>query len=508
VPLPITSTPWPPKQLEHVTPVLTSWAAWWTGDPTALTGVYQGVTAGALDRPSQRRGGVAGALARFWWGRPTSLTAKRDFTHVPLAADIARTSADLLFADPPKITVAHPATQARLDDALGDRTFSALTGAAETSAALGGVYLRVVWDRAVSASAFLGVVSADAAVPEFTWDRLSAVTFWKVLAVDGQRHLRHLERHELVGGIGMIQHGLYDGTSTQLGRAIALTEHPSTAPLATAVDDGGYIIEGRTPGLNVEYVPNCDPVVARRFRTTPAAGGLGASDFDGVEPLLDNLDEIHSSWMRDLRLAKARLLIARYMLDGNGPGAGASFDADAEIFTPLKMAAGEEGDSPITPVQFAIRFAEHQATSHEWTERIVRAAGYSMQTFGESSDVQATATEVNARTTRSMLTRDRKLRMWRPALTRIMRKLLEVDAAVFPRAVDTTGLTVTFPDGAQASPLEIAQTSLALSQAQAASRRTLVALNHPDWDDTRVNEEVDLIGTEQGAPVGDPFAIR
>jgi hypothetical protein len=255
------------------------------------------------------------------------------------------------------------------------------------------------------------------------------------------------------------------------------------------------------------YVPNCDVTTAKAWRGVPAARGWGASDFDGLESLFDNLDEIHGSWIRDLRLAKARILVARYMLDDNGPGAGASFDLDAEVYAPLKMELEESGNAPITPQQFDIRFAEHQGTAREWTERIIRSAGYSLQTFGDWDSAQMTATEVQSRDNRSLMTRGRKLRSWRPALSAIVTKLLAVDAAVFGRPGNPEGLKVRFPDGVWETPLQLAQTAQAMRAAEAASTRTLVALLHPEWAETDVDAEAGRILTERGTPVRDPFTV-
>jgi len=506
VPLPTTSVAWPPVALAQITPILGAWDAWWTGQPDALQRIYTSRGTPVVNHSSQFRGGVAGKLSRWWWGRPTAVDGQvHDQTHVPLAADMCRTSADLLFADPPTFTVDDPKTQERIDAAIGDRTYATLSGAAEAGAALGGVYLRVVCDPAVASAAFITAVNADEAVPEFNWGHLVAVTFWHVVADDGATVVRHLERHELVSGLGLIQHGLYVGTADLLGRAHPLAEHPSTANLD--VDENAYAKAGRTPGLGVVYIPNTEPNVAKAFRGLASAHGWGASDLDGVEPMLDNLDEIYSSWMRDIRLAKGRLLVAQYMLQDNGAGKGASFNADQEVFTALNMAAAEEGDAPITSVQFAIRFEAHQASAEEWTSRILRSAGYSTQTFGEGADVAQTATEVTARQARSLMTRDRKIRAWRPALTQILGKLLEVDVAVFGGTVDLKGLKVTFSDGSQDSVLVLAQTALALSTAQAASTATLVGLVHPDWDATQVDAEVALINEATPAPMASPFTF-
>src|SRR5690606_25518625 len=117
-----------------------------------------------------------------------------DQTHVPLPADIARTSADLLFSEPPDLIVDDKTTQARLEEVLSDHLYATLTGAAEQAAALGGVYLRVTWDTTVADSAFITAVPADEAWPEFAWGRLRAVTFWHVVAEDNTAVWRHRDR--------------------------------------------------------------------------------------------------------------------------------------------------------------------------------------------------------------------------------------------------------------------------------------------------------------------------
>lgn len=504
MPLPSNGTTWPPLPPE-ITNAMRAWDAWYVGAPDVLTAAY----AGTSGQP-RRVGGVVGTLARWFWGRPVAdLTQTRQHLHVPIAADLAQASADLLYADPPTMTVANgdgnKATAARLEQYLDDGLMTVLSGGAEIGAVLGGRYQRVTWDRELSDRPFLSTVHADAAIPTFRWDRLVAVTFHHVVETNGQQVLRHLERHELIGGVGHVFHGLYEGTTDNLGRAVPLTESAATAGLATQVDADGALTEGRTRGLCVEYIPNLTP--QRRWRTHPVGKSLGRSDFDGIEPLMDALDEVYNSWMRDVRLAKSRLIVPEYMLRTNGPGHGAAFDADQEVFVPLKMAAGEDGDAPITPQQFAIRVAEHQQTAQQLVEDILRSAGYSAATFGEDEDgAAATATETMARKGRSLLTRGRKVRLERPALARLGEKMLSIDQAVFntpglvPQPVD-----VDFGDTVQESPLQLAQTAQALRAARATSTKTLVRMVHPDWTDQQVDDEAALILSEDGmADPADP----
>jgi A118 family predicted phage portal protein len=515
MPLPQRDQAWPPPAVADVLDVMREHDAWYVGDPARLRETYARAQATThhTPRPAQYAGGIVGALARTFWGRPQAEHGgQRGQLHIPLAADLCQASADLLFAEPPTLSTPglDAKVQQRLDDLAGDSLYSTLGEGAEIGAALGGVYLRTTWDQdTVPDGPFLTTVHADAVVPEFRWGRLTAATIWHRVHSDGNTVWRHLERHETDStGVGVVLHGLYEGTTTDLGRVIPLTEMAATAGLAGAVDEDSAI-STESPGLALVYVPNQRP--QRRWRKHPVGANLGRSDLDGVEPLMDALDETWSSWMRDIRLAKARLIVPAYMLEQRGgPGTGVDFDVDREVWSPVNGAPGE--DNKITPAQFAIRVTEHKASADELIQQVLRTAGYSASTFGEGSEGgMATATEVNAREQRSDLTRDRKIRHWRPGTAQAVAKLLAVDAALF--GGPATGITpadvqVTFGDAVQDSALELAQTAVALRTAQAASTKTLVQLQHPGWDEDAVTAEVSLIEHENDrAPLADPAAI-
>lgn len=512
MPLPAGNTAWPPAELAEITPKIAEWDAWWTGDSTKLERAYTGTgrhgTAVNRVRPSQRAGGVIGAVSRFFWGRPATDLTKADAPrlHVPLAADIAQASADLLFADEPLFTSEHAATQEALDAYIEDGLVSVLAQAAEVGAALGPTYLRVCWDTSISTRPFLDSVDADAAWPEFRHGRLTACTFWWRVKGDGSRVWRHLERHELdTQGNGVILHGLYEGDDKNLGSPRPLTDIPALQGIADALD-ADQVINTSTPGLAVVHIPNQMP--ARTWRNDPVGRHLGRSDLDGIEPMLDALDEAWSSMMWDLRAGKGRILAADSVLDDNGPGAGASFDVDRAVFTPLNVLQGrEQSGLPIEVVQFAMRIDDHAKVIAELVTQILRTAGYSASTFGDHGDGVATATEIKSREKRSLLTRDRKLRAWRPAVVRILRKLAAVDAALMSAGtLEPDTIRVAFADAVQETPLELAQVGAAWRAAQAASTGTIVAYMHPDWDKEQVDTEVrDILAEQAGQAVPDPL---
>src|SRR5690606_4195726 len=108
VPLPDDSqTPWPLPGYRDLWTDMLEASAWYAGDPQRLMEFYGGRL---VERPSvaQRRR-RAGTLERGWswfWGRQDESSA-RQRVHVPAAADIAATSADLPFGDEPILPTPH-----------------------------------------------------------------------------------------------------------------------------------------------------------------------------------------------------------------------------------------------------------------------------------------------------------------------------------------------------------------------------------------------------------------
>lgn len=497
MPLPDSGAPWPPTD-PTVQIALADWDAWYSAEPDRLEARYlnRGLRELPENRPSQYRGGVVGRVARWFWGNPTAEGEKRDKIHVPLAGDIARTSSELLFSEPPKLVVEHDATQARLDDLVEKGLHATLLEGGEVCGALGGAYPRVVWDDEVSDRPWIGMVHADAAVPTFSYGRLKAVTFWTVVEVEGRVWWRHLERHER----GVILNGLYRGSPSDLGKALPLAAHPSTAAMRDVVETGA------PRHLTASYVPNVRP--ARAWRNIPTAAHWGQSDYQGIEGLLDALDETYSSWMRDIQNGKGRIIVAQSLLDSLGPGKGAAWNEERRVYTGLNMLPRAGDPNPITDVQFAIRVAEHRDTCRELIEQAVRQAGYSAATFGETGDGAAvTATEIRARERRSMSTRGRKALYWGPAIADITMALLAVESGPLFRVsgLQVEPPRVEFQDSISDGPVELAATAELLRRAEAASTETLVRMQHPDWEDKQVDAEVAAIRDEVAPPMADPF---
>jgi hypothetical protein len=510
VPLPDNpNEPWPPPHWAPIARDQAEAAVWYSGDQDALARFYGAQTNGQDRRPSDGLRSVAGKVSAWFWGRRYGDEhTDRQRIHVPAASDVAATSADLLFGEPPSLVIpeAHeanaPSDAKDAEDRLNtlveeDGIASTLLEAAEICAAIGDVYLRPLWDRDVAPDhPLLTVVHGDRALPEFRWGHLVAVTFWREVMRKGAEVWRHLERHEP----GLILHGLYVGRDNVLGAKVDLARHDATAGFD--VDELGAIntrdLLG-VDGLIVRHVPNVKP--NRRHRGYP----IGRHDTTGQEGLMDALDETFTSWMRDIRLGKARLVVPNEFLVRAGRGAGARFDTDQEVFSPLDIDPSSAEKAGITPVQFQIRVAEHERTAMALFERIVSGAGYSPQSFGlEGDGATQTATEVDARQDRSARTNGRKQRYWRRPFEDVAELLLVIDNKVFGSGVEPYRPRLDFPDASEAGTRDMAETLNLLTMAASASIETRVRMFHPEWDETQVQEEVERIKDEQ--PGGGGFS--
>lgn len=470
---------WPPLGSQPAD--MATWRAWYSGNPAQLQ---------ADAAPPRNR------LARtfFWTRRRQSNEAPRPKQiHVPLAAEIAQSSADLLFGDPPDLRIAdNEKASKRLDEiSLSSGMANTLLEAAELCAALSGVYLRVSWDDQVADHPFVTVVAADRAVPEFVYGYwLRAVTFWRELSAKDKGVWRHLERHE----DGVILHGLFVGDVEHLGKSRPLTDHAATKDLEPQIPLPG----GVSSKVLAWYVPNVKP--DRAEPTSPQ----GRADIQGAEDILDGLDETYSSWVRDIRIGKARILVPHDALERMGTrGGGKWFDADREVFTELDGL--DEKDMKITLTEFQIRAEAHAATAVDLIERAVSAAGYSPQTFGLRIEGRAeSGTALRIREGKTAKTVARKQRYWAPAVESACENLLAVDRALFGSGVEVVRPQLIWAEEQQTQG-ELATTLDLLRRAEAVSIETAVRMAQPDLDEKELAAEVESINAERGSIVPSPF---
>lgn len=487
-----TKTTWPPQPWNQPHKQMIESQTWWEGNLQKLTNNYRH---NPQSHPNQYKGGIVGTATRLWLGKPTGTGDNNDKIHIPLPADIARLSANQLFSNPPKITLSaaenNPTAQQRIDQILNTQAFAAnLLVAAELCSVHGGIYGRIVYNQNIQQEPWIDWVPATQAIPQFQYGQLTKVTFHTTLDTNSQHTLRHLETY----GPGYIEHALYEGKPDELGRRIPLTENEALAPLAELLDENSRIATGYGR-IAAAYIPNAKPNIG--FIGNGQLGNLGRSDLSlDLFPMFDKLDMVYSSLMRDVRLGRARIVADESLLDDRGPGRGAAFDLDREVFTKV---SGSPDETIMQAHQFAIRVDEHIKIIEDLSQRIMRRVGYSPLSFGLVDDGAMTATEVRARTRMTESTTKAKSRYWSAGLSQLADAALGIDAALNHTGVTLDHkLTVEIQPPIEESQLERAQTIQALDSARAISTATRVAAVNPTWEQSKVEEETQAILREQG----------
>lgn len=505
--------PWPPTRFKRYFDDLEHYDSWLAGDVDKLTSSYRN---GPITRPSQYNGGVLGAASRAWYGKPPVQGERRARLHVPLAQDIATLSADYLFSEAPRAVLPgqraeggkseRDRMQERIEKVINTPRFhSTLLEAGEISSGLGGTFMRLTWDQNTLDSVRAEAVHADAGVPTFRFGDLASVIFWSQWTDEADDALvwRHLEEHRP----GEIEHGLYLGTKEILGQRVDVARRPETAWLA---EPGSLNTESTiltdVDGLTATYVPNMRPNTA--YRKDPHLSMLGRSDFAQITQLFDAVDEVWSSWMRDIRVAKARIIVAQQYLESGGFGQGATFDYDREVYEGINTLTGPNGQPfGFHAEQFAIRVQEHADTVQALRDQAMRSAGWTPASAGGQGEGVRTATEINADERLSARTRDKKSNYWR-GITPWLLTWAQLDARLYGFPAPEDEPEFRFPAEAQVDIEKMARVNQALYSAQAASIETRVRLTRPDWDGDTVNDEVDRIKAEFGVgTAADPTTV-
>ncbi len=220
---------------------------------------------------------------------------------------------------------------------------------------------------------------------------------------------------------------------------------------------------------------------------------------------MDALDATYTSWIRDLKLAKARLLVPRHMLEKeNGQ---LKFDVDKSVYVALET--DPTGDNKITPQQFAIRADQHSKTAKELFIRAVDTAGFSPQTFGLNVEGRAdSGTAIKLRERKSVQTKSKKEHYISQPLGEALRLMLQVDQMMdyADEVFNASQYTPRVEIGSAFKPTlnELADSLDKINRAEAASYETKVRLAHPDWSESEIIEEVEKIKDEKGMNVEGP----
>ena len=498
-------TQWPPQHYKPALDQIRHDAAIMSGDLQAQNALYAPAEPKPYTSQFQYNGGLFGSVARGFLGtpRPNNATpAVTQFDTLPF--DLATLSADVLVGEPPRFTV-HPDDEkneqavAELAAYTGTDTFAAdLHQAFRTCAGLGWVYGRVVWNTDIDPHPWVEWVDADHGMPEFTNGRVTAIIFWETFK-QGKHTYRLLQKHTP----GRITYSLHEGDEHKLGMAVPFTDVEETAYLADVVDADSGVTTGTTRPT-ATLIPNLDR--SPKWRTDPYLRYLGMSDVVKGGEVWHSLNMLWTDLMHEVDSAKAKLIVPEHYLRNNGPGRGMSYEWFRDVYTKPQSATPDTPDT-IERVQFDMRVESYMQAIENTRMRAVSSTGWSNITFGlENASAQMTATEIRARSTRTIHTHKAKSRHARAGLGELLTSWLEMDATLNNYAPPTRMVNVSIAEPVQATELDEATTVQTLRTAGVASTRYAVTRLHPEWTEEQINAELAELRAENRADIGmNPF---
>lgn len=493
MPFPKPGSKFPPEDFREYYNRMLEWEAWYSGDPQRLLNLYSS----SLYFPNTD-------LGRFW--ARMEAEERSGCVHLPVAGDVASTSANLLFSEVPEFAYNQDAPGGdRITDFIKENGFfNVLLEAAEMAAAMSGVFLKLDIEPDLLKLPIVSIVTPLQALPYFWRGRLWEVLFFRTVREDSDgKRWRLFELRSRQGSHLLIQYKLFRGTIDNVGIEADLQSIDETATLG--LEDVAY----EMPGLGCVYVPNMRP--NRLMLGSP----LGINDYSGVITLMDSLDFTWTSWMRDIELGMAQLLIDEDLLS-RGPEGGIvnqdtsspRFNKFQKAFVKLNLAPwrlGGENVRPIEQVQFDIRVEAHFRTCESLFFQIVTQCGYSPQTFGlitfgaQAGSGSPSGYALKIRERRSQLTREKKSRYWQPAIRELLMQMqmLDLSGNLAPSSYQVQELDVELQDSIITDDRERSETIRNLDQARAISTWAKVKMLHPEWNDADIEEEVQKILNEQ-----------
>ena len=454
----------------------TEWKVWYEGVPERIANFYTNWI-----RQHTANG-------RFWGNMDQDQLA--DVVHMPLAGDIAATSANLLFSEPPEFGIdeANREANRRMEGFITQNKINQrLLHAGELCAAMGGVYLKIDIEPDEDYPV-LTVRYPEHTEPEFRANGdLKRVRFSRI--VHDEKTYRLYELREMVEGAMVVTLSMFElKDSGKDGKPVDLSASEETKDLQPQVTYPDM------QGLGAVYIPNSLP--NRMFPESDE----GISDFAQSISLLDSLDEAWTSWMNDLTLGKGKTFVDQELL--KSIKGDSRYDPHQRAYIQVDMAAGKmgEGYKPIESVQHDIRVEEHMQTCSSLVTEIITRCGYSPQSFGIGIEGRAeSGTAIRLRERKSMLLRQKKARYWVAGLKELLYDMQLMDWKSGKASPYTPAeVEISLGDSIITDPKEISETVRNLKQAASISTQAAVEMAHPDWGEVQVKEEVKRILQEEG----------
>lgn len=444
----------------------------------------------------------------------------------PLPDRIATAWADYVIGDELEVTT-QDTDQALLEQIVGNDFAGDLHAAERDNAGEGSQWWRVYVDQDVADVPLLEWHSRDEVIPYYVGRRLMAVALVTELepgnagrAGGRTTRWRHLEVHL----DGAVEHLLFKGSPAKLGTIVPLLDHPETAGVAHAL---GADQQGNGQVWPHGLAMLMGQIVNRRAKDPR----VGLSEFDGIEDFLLDLNELAVIGGENMRLtAKKRAVVPESAIRGQrGPdlledrGDGVfitptiegRFDAgeDLMVVSELDKEMGRGDATPFKVLEYSFDADALIAWKRDLVETALTRRGLTPQWVGvraDASDGMApSGTSLRMRLIPTNKAGQAKRKPFKERLPSIVSLMAQVDKLSpadggFGRPWARPDLlpAIGFEDPLPQDPVEDADIEARLVAARVRSRKTSIKAQHPEWDDTMVDDELTAIDDDVKAAGG------
>lgn len=397
----------------------------------------------------------------------------------PVPRMLSRSSANMLFGEPPDIGDDSDADSARVEFIVTENQLpSELVRAGLMSSSEGDVYGRIMVRPDLCDAPIIEFASRACVIPEFSGRFLTGATFVSTWQEGRNDFFRLLERHTA----GLVEHTLYRGTGTALGQPVALDSY------------------GRTNGMNDSVLTGMPrPLVAFIPNSIDSDPTRGFSDYRGLEARFLAMNEAATIGKSNVTLTgqKRALLDAKYLTSS-----GRTPKNDTFLIRSADDSTAGEARKGMEILEYSFEATELVAWIDHMIDSSITFAGMSPQSVGRSVESGAiSGTAQRLKMAHSLIESAGKGRHFDTGIKQLLAWAKQIDA----RRTTEGGFgrkysdVTTLPSFERADPLprddmEAAQRLVLLTNAEAISPEEKVRLLHPDWSEKEVTDEVAKLG--------------
>lgn len=474
---------WPPPEEQRIHELLADWAAIYDSDTDALREVT---------------------------GWPDGRTYVPD----PLAQKATDAQTNLIYGEDPEITAADESDQANVEALVDANDLpTELQHARSLCGAEGEVWWRVLVNRQASDFAIVDWHSRRLVYPLYAGRRLLACAFISELERADGAVWRYVEIHSDEIQRNLLYEGADGGAS-------------GNAPVVGT--GGGGIgarrdlnVQTETEDLDDEWLHGLPMLAGRIVNRRGRDPSLGVSDYQPVRELLLALNEAQTIGAENARLTLKRRVVVPAAsatpalvgsdaeVAGTRPfGVGATVDVSEEV---LLANPDDEMDSSDLFKVLEYSFDAQALIDYkgDLTDTILTRMSVAPQLVGRHTEQAQSGAALRARLLDSILAALGKARAWDGAVPQILSLATRVES--LPEARGGLGRAWTAPGDQPAverksalpeDATEEAARHVALVGAQIEAAETAIRELHEDWDDQRVQDELDKIAKAQSQVFG------